>query len=686
MKGPTVHRAIRGCVRAMIWMVWPMLIVAVPAQNLTYVITNSTVIITGPRCPDAVVEVPNEINGLPVTAIGLSAFTAHCGTPMSVTLPDSLTSIGEGAFGGCANLTNLTMPNSVTSIGSHAFDGCSRLPSVSIPDQLSVIDIFTFSDCSNLASVVIPSQVYSVGNNAFSDCAGLTNVTMGSSLSNIGHYAFLGCANLTNVSIPNSVNSLGFGSFWGCSRLSTVTIGTSVQALQPLEFADCTNLTNIALPRGVSSIDSSAFEGCYNLVSITVDPLNTWYSSLDGVLFDKGQTSLVIFPEGKAGAYTIPKGVTIIGKGAFSGCINLTSVTIPQGVSNILQEAFAGCAGLSSLNIPGSVTTLGDSAFRGCTGLTNVAIPTTITTIPGRGFSACFSLRTVAIPSTVTNIGDEAFSRCIGLRSVSIPDRVTFLGDGSFSGCSSMADVTIGQSVATIGGQAFWGCSSLTNIAIPASATSIGTLAFAGCDSLRALIVDPLNPSYSAVDGVLFDKAQSTLIQYPGGKVGDYAVPNGVTTIGVQSFSGNAHLINVTIPSSVTALWAGAFSLCSNLSGVYFQGNAPSVSGWDTNLTYGTVYYLPGTTGWGPTFDGHPTVLWNPQVRTSGTSFGVRQNVFGFNIGGMPDIPFVVEASTNVFLGLWTPLQSSTLTNGLLYFSDPQWTNYPSRFYRIRSP
>jgi hypothetical protein len=101
-----------------------------------------------------------------------------------------------------------------------------------------------------------------------------------------------------------------------------------------------------------------------------------------------------------------------------------------------------------------------------------------------------------------------------------------------------------------------------------------------------------------------------------------------------------------------------------------------------------TVYYLPGTTGWEPSISGpgRPTKLWNPLAQTSDGSFGVRQNRFGFNITGTADIPLIVEASTNVTVRSWVPLQSCTLTNGLLYFSDPQWTNYASRVYHIRSP
>jgi hypothetical protein len=123
------------------------------------------------------------------------------------------------------------------------------------------------------------------------------------------------------------------------------------------------------------------------------------------------------------------------------------------------------------------------------------------------------------------------------------------------------------------------------------------------------------------------------------------------------------------------------------LHGVYFQGDAPSVGSdvfYDDNN--GTVYYLPGTTGWGATFGGRPVKLWNPQVQTSGASFGVRTNQFGFTITGTSNILVVVEASTNLANPTWSALATNTLTSGSSYFSDPQWTNYPGRFYRLRWP
>jgi hypothetical protein len=245
----------------------------------------------------------------------------------------------------------------------------------------------------------------------------------------------------------------------------------------------------------------------------------------------------------------------------------------------------------------------------------------------------------------------------------------------------------IGNSVISIEYDAFSHCTSLTNVTIGNSVTSIGDWAFDFCTSLTAITVDTNNPTYSSLAGVLFNKSQTTLIAYPGDYAGSYTVPNRVTSFGVGVFADCTSLTNVTIGNSVTNIGGYAFLQCSSLTSVYFQGNAPSLG---SAVFYGdnnaTVYYLPGTTNWGTTFGGRPTVLWNPQAQTSDASFGVRTNQFGFNIAGTTNIPIVIEACADLASPVWVPLQSCTLSNGSVYFSDPKWTNYPGRFYRLRSP
>ena len=268
----------------------------------------------------------------------------------------------------------------------------------------------------------------------------------------------------------------------------------------------------------------------------------------------------------------------------------------------------------------------------------------------------------VLIPTTidgllVTSIGDSAFYGLTNLTGITIPASVTNLGDAAFAACVNLAHLAIGKGITTIKGgyeqgydKATWGtfmwCSSLTRLAIPDNVTKIG-------------------------DG----------ITHLGGALG--------------AFYGCSGLTNVTIGKGLAYLGAGAFNYCNNLAGVYFQGNAPTLGidyfGEDSfhpdELV--TLYYLPGTTGWGPTFAGRPTALWslpNPLILNNGPSFGVQTNRFGFIISWATNVSVVVEVCTNLANPIWFPVGTNPLTGGSSYFSDPQWTNYPNRLYRIRSP
>jgi hypothetical protein len=162
-----------------------------------------------------------------------------------------------------------------------------------------------------------------------------------------------------------------------------------------------------------------------------------------------------------------------------------------------------------------------------------------------------------------------------------------------------------------------------------------------------------------------------------------------VTTIGNGSFVSCTHLPSIVIPASVTNIGSGAFTWDSALNAVYFQGDAPVVASDAFKGSGGTVYYLPGSIGWGPTCGGLPTALWflpNPLILSS-PNFGVQTNAFGFVVSWATNLSVVVEACANPAGSSWASVSTNALTtNGWFYFSDPRWTNYPARFYRVRSP
>ena len=260
------------------------------------------------------IEIPEKVSyegeEYNVTKIG-SAFS-FCTGLTSITIPNTVTTIGGSAFWECSGLTSITIPNSVTSIEEYAFYKCSGLTSVTIPNSVTSIEEYVFYCCSSLASITIPNSVTSIGKYAFYKCSGLTSITIPNSVTSIGRQAFCDCSSLTSVTIPNSVTSIGQAAFGGCSGMTSITISNNVTNLEG--FSGCTGLTSVTIPNSVTSIEEYAFQGCSGLTSIV-----------------------------------IPNSVKSIKYGAFQGCSGLTSITIPNSVTSIWSLAFAQCQQLTDV-------------------------------------------------------------------------------------------------------------------------------------------------------------------------------------------------------------------------------------------------------------------------------------------------------------------------------------------------
>ena len=454
-----------------------------------------------------------------VTSIGTAAFSG-CGL-ISITIPNSVTSIETGAFYNCSSLTSITIPDSVTSIGDSAFESCSSLTNITIPDSVTSIEDSAFESCSSLTNITIPDSVTSIGDSAFESCSSLTNITIPDSVTSIGAGAFYNCSSLTSITIPDSVTSIGVGAFYNCSSLTSITIPGGVTSIGMYAFYNCSSLTSITIPDSVTSIGMYAFSDCSSLTSITIPDSVT---SIEESAFESCSSLTSI---------TIPKSVTSIESGVFNNCNNLT-VYLESGSTltsndlgvdeskivsyhrwnedNLTWKLYAD----GTLNISGTgamkdydysdnrspvymnssvkkiviedgVTSIGNWTFSDCSGLISITIPNSVASIGDWAFYYCTSLTTITIPDSVTSIGEAAFRFCSSLTSITIPDGVTSIGSSAFRGCTSLTSITIPDSITSIGNDAFSYCKSLTSITIPDNVTSIGEAAFGNCSSLTTI-------------------------------------------------------------------------------------------------------------------------------------------------------------------------------------------------------
>ena len=481
--------------------------------------------------------------GEEVTTIGMYAFNCCVGLT-SVTIPNNVTNVGRGAFPYCSkaifhckkigsrwfdgidleinfntdngydydwgdwvpntSLNEVVIGDEVTTVGENAFAACHNLTSVTIGDNVTSIGNMAFSNCP-LDSVTIPKNVTSVGRGAFSNCtkAIFHCKEIGSSwfddfigddydwalyddFIHLGHWE--SNTNLNEIVVGDEVTTIGENAFSDCQGLASVTIGDNVTSIGEKAFNGCP-FPSITIPNSVTNIGKGAFEECNNLATVTI---NSNYLVSQDYSKDSSYPFLSMFGK-QVKKYIIGNDVKDIGRKAFYGCSELTSVTIGDNVTDIGKSAFSDCNSLSSVVIPNNVIIIGDSAFNQCNGLTSLILG-----------------------ENVTSIGESAFYGCSGIPSLTIPNSVASIGSSAFSGCSGFTSLTIPNSVISIGESAFSGCNGITSMIIGDHLTSIGANAFAGCSVLKAVKSEGMTPA-SISDNSAFPNRAGIVLCVPKG-------------------------------------------------------------------------------------------------------------------------------------------------------------------------
>jgi hypothetical protein len=543
--------------------------------------------------------------------------------------PDnSVTITGYDGPGGALIIPSSISNMTVAGFGTSAFSNHTNLTSVTIPDSVTDLPFALFAGDSSLTNVTVPGSVTNIGYGAFGECFSLPGLLIPQSVTSIGIEAFTQCTDLTTITLPKALTTIGNWAFQE-SGLINIAIPDSVTNISNQAFWYSSNLTYVTIGSGLSSIGVQVFSFCPSLVSFSVDSNNPNFMSAGGALFDTLQHALLQYPIGNtATSYVFPNSTVSIDDYAFLDCASLAQVTLDQSLTNIGGEAFANCSRLAEIAIPNSVVYVGSEAFSGCASLATASTGNGLTAIEYATFAECSNLTSVDIGTGVTNIGDLAFY-FTGLTGVTIPNSVTSIGQAAFDS-TSLTNLTIPDSMGEIGYQAFAGCTNLESLTLGNGLTNMDDFAFAGCTTLSA----------------------------------------------------------VTVGSSLSNLDYGDFADCAALTAINFEGNAPTAAANVFSGSPATAYYVPDTTGWSnfAAATGIPVAPWTPRIETGVPDFGARNGQFGFNITGPQNTTAIIQSCTNLAQPVWVPLQSMTLTNGLVHFSEPLQSNSPARFYRIGAP
>ena len=580
-----------------------------PESDFNYSVNGNAVSITGYKGSGLDVSIPLTIEGKPVTSVGDSAFSGLGIT--SLTVPFSVTAIGESAFSNCQSLTSIAVLGWVASIGDYAFNGCSSLflaefesnaptafgdrvfdntaPNFIIyhtPDSTGWAEPVWHdynTNCYNRANdfrytfngsnvtivrckitegtVSIPPMIRGkpvtvIGDNTFHDSHWVTSVTIPNSVTSIGNYAFAG-ANIFSITIPDSVISIGDRAFYACRNLISVTIPASATNISDYAFYDCGNLLWAKFKGGLKSLGQFVFYyASENFVIYYPEGAEGWTTPKRGLY-----NTVPYRSEGEFEYMVNAGAVTVTGYSGASRDVIIPSVIDGKPVTEIGYSAFA-YSNITSVTIPSSVTSIGNIAFFGCRDLTSITIPASVTYVGSQAFSWCENLASAAILSPDLTFGDYVFANCHKINSVDL-GTADSIGNHMFFGCQDLTSIVIPNSVVSIGDFAFSEC-GLTSVTLPNSVNSIENYIFAGCSGLTSVVIPN---SVISIGNYAFAGCGFTSI----------TLPDSLTSIGNNAFSACESLTSIVIPGQVGSLGESAFSYCPVLASITIPDSVTSI-------------------------------------------------------------------------------------------------------------
>lgn len=606
-----------------------------------------------------------------VKRINAGAFR-NCTALESITIPETVQYMGEGnTFNGCTSLKTLNWPDSTTTINAQMFQN-SGLTSLTIPETVTLIGNYAFAGCTGLTSIEIPDAVTAINTNAFNG-SGLTSVKIGNGVKTIGASAFAG-THLKTVSIGSGITSIGTGAFNNLVDLQSFTIadGTPYSVSPDMTLLLYTNPStadvsavsffgnkdSITFPDNVTIIQAQFAKGSTLLKSVTIPNVKTFgnnafqdcpnlttvaYSSdaeVTGNYTFMNDSSLVnVTLPGKATAIgnglfqnckslksvSIPSTVTKLNSGVFSGCSSLSEITLPEGLTELAQDLFRGCSSLKSIELPSTVTTLGNSALAG-TGIESIQLPEGLTSISNSLFNGCSSLKSIDIPESVTTINPSAFQDCTSLTSITIPSKVTTLPQNFIRGCTGIKSITIPSTVTKVNSYTF-AYSGLESITLPESITSLASNLFEGCASLTEVNLPSGLTSWGSIVASTFKGCTA---------LKSITIPDKVTEIPMYLFDGCTALTDIKLPASLKTVRQYAFQNCSSLKSITFPASLTTLNVWIMTGSAVNEVIFEGTTP------------------PSGSKTVFQTNAIGTTTYTYPEAIYVPDAAYDAYVAKWS--------------------------------